>query len=143
MLDCLDGKMKPGDALADDKWVVAVADTRCGQACYVYPDRIWQWATELEPTGTGVLAVDKSTLPLEAQELIRFLIANTDMWPVEIARVTGVKERWVKEVAKRVGKRFRAPNGSTERRKRPRHLGHWWYGYPGDDNDEDNQEIPT
>lgn len=125
--------MKPGDALTDDKWVVAVADTRCGQACYVYPDRIWQWATELEPTGTGVLAVDKSVLPLEAQELIRFLIANTDMWPVEIARVTGVKERWVKEVAKRLGKRYRADDGQrgAGKYKRPKHLGKWWNGnYP-------------
>ena len=125
--------MKPGDALADDKWVVAIADTRCGQACYVFPDRIWRWADQLEPTGAGVLAVDKAVLPLEAQELIRFLIRETDMWPVEIARVTGAKERWIKEVARREGKRYRADDGQrdTGQYKRPKHLGKWWNGnYP-------------
>ena len=125
--------MKPGDALAGDKWVVATADTRCGQVCYVYPDRIWQWASELDPTGGSVVAVDKSVLPLEAQELIRFLFQETDLWPIEVARITGTKERWVKEVARRMGKRFRAPDGSRDRKKRPPHLGHWWYGRKDDD----------
>jgi len=134
--------MKPGDALTDDRWVTAVADTRCGQACYVYPDREWQWADQLEPTGGAVLAVDKSVGPQEAQELMRFLFANTDMWPVEVAEVTGKNKRWVKEVAKRMGKRFRAEGGQKGKGgyKRPKHLGHWWYGYPGKDNDGDLHE---
>jgi hypothetical protein len=115
--------MKPGDALTGDRWVTAVADTRCGQACYVYPDREWRWASELEPTGGAVLAVDKSALPMYTQELIRFLFTNTDMWPVEVARVTGANYDWVKEVAGKMGKRFRAENGQEGGYKRPEHLG--------------------
>lgn len=134
--------MKPGDALTDDRWVTAVADTRCGQACYVYPDRIWCWASELEPTGGAVLAVDKSAEPTQKQELIRFLLSNTDMWPVEIAEVSGAPTRWVLEVARRMGKRFRADDGrrDTGQYKRPKHLGKWWNGsYPKRKGSDENQ----
>ena len=137
--------MKPGDALTDDRWVTAVAETRCGQACYVWPDREWRWASELEPTGGAVVAVDKSVLPRQKRELIAFLLEHTDLWPIEIARAANAHERHVKGIAGQMGKRFRAPDGSKDRKKRPRHLGHWWYGYREDDdgdlhsNDQESQ----
>lgn len=83
--------MKPGDALINDRWITAVVDTPVnGQAVYVWPDKKWMWAKDVEPAGVSLPAIAEETTPDARKELVVFLLQNSKMRLAEISRVAGI-----------------------------------------------------